>query len=237
MKSLLIALATLSLMAPPVFAQDTSETDEEDVVTATGTTTRNDAAMAAWAAGDYVTAEIEFDRNQTCALRGLREFRAGVEASGEGALRAEIDAGASASPQASAGGQSGGPTQVPQGISATSQVGSSNFRKKKDKMRASCDDRPFDLYMRGMSQIKLGKFDDAKDSLKRSVALRKTNCDAYFRLALLELQAGETKSARKRYKQLRNAAKKDTKRLERKGKRCDLAETQAQIAYLQSALQ
>ena len=90
--------------------------------------------------------------------------------------------------------------------------------------------------MRGMSQIKLGKFEDAKDSLTRSVALRKTNCDAYFRLALLEIQDGDKRKARKHLKQLRNAAKKDEKRLERKGNLCDAVETVAQIDFLRAQL-
>jgi thioredoxin-like negative regulator of GroEL len=91
--------------------------------------------------------------------------------------------------------------------------------------------------MRGLSQIKLGKLEEAKASLTSAVALRKTNCDAYFRLALLEIQDGDSKAARKRLKQLKKAARKNDKRPSYKIAVCDKVETEAQVAYLQAALQ
>ena len=224
MKSLLITLLLGGLMASPAMAQTPDDTRpqevEEDVVTATARTTRSDAAMAAWYAGDFVKAEIEFDKNQRCALRGVREFRSGVDGAANSAINAEVGVQ--------------GPDQV-----ATAGRNRANFNSKDPETVAprTCNDRPFDLYMRGLSQIKLGKFDEAKDSLTRSVALRKTNCDAYFRLALLEIQDGDRDKAIKRMKQLRNSAKKDKKRLIRKGKLCDVNETNMQLAYLNAALQ
>jgi len=79
MKRFGAALLILSaLISAPALAKDTpssSETIDEIIVTGT---LQRDTAMAAYLAGDYVTAEIEFERNAFCALRATRNFRAGV---------------------------------------------------------------------------------------------------------------------------------------------------------------
>ncbi|MEC7291240.1 MAG: hypothetical protein VXW22_14215, partial [Pseudomonadota bacterium] len=63
-------------------AQDeTSEAEGEEKVldTVEVVGVQNDAAMAAFRAGDYETAEIEFLDNAMCALRRERNLRSSVE--------------------------------------------------------------------------------------------------------------------------------------------------------------
>jgi len=71
------ALVTLSFctmfLAAPVWAQDTGSDDAQSVdeIIARGTM-QTDPAMSAWHAGDYATAEIEFDKRL-----GLMEYQDG----------------------------------------------------------------------------------------------------------------------------------------------------------------
>lgn len=212
------------------FAQDNlpPSTEPIDEVIATGTLQR-DNAMAAFLAGDYVTAEIEFDKNAFCALRVERNFRSGVEAARDSTVRADVGVDVNASAQPT-GGQ-GGATVAPSGTSVQSNfnINSLDLQREGKVARRTCEDRGYQLYMRGLSQIKLGKFEDAKDSFQRAVVLRKSIYDAYFRLSLLEYQEGNMKAAKRNYKRLKS--------LQAKCRKCESEEEiNAQVAYLQNTL-
>jgi len=213
----------------PVSAQQTAEPIDE--VISRGVKKATDPAMSAFLAGDFATAEIEFERNAFCALRATRNFRAGVEGARDSALDSSIGAEASLSTQPS-GDLSGGAVIV--APSAPASAPSTNLSTSGDDKGATtnkrtCADRGFQLYMAGLSQIKLGKLEDAKDSFRRSIVLRRDIHDAHFRLALLEYQDGNLKKATRHFKQL--------KRLESKCKRCEFKETiKGQVQYLNNIL-
>jgi TolA-binding protein len=83
--------------------------------------------------------------------------------------------------------------------------------------------------MMGMSQLKLGKRDEAKATLLRSTGLRKNLYDAHFRLSLLEYQDNNIKEANKHFKKLRKIGS--------KCKKCEAKkEIAAQIKYLENLL-
>ncbi len=231
MKSIVLTFLLLSsVIALPASAQEKAAQSEPiDEVIVTGTLQR-DKAMAAYLSGDYVTAEIEFERNAFCALRATRNFRAGVEAAGDSTIRADVgvDANVPAQPTGGVGGVSGGGLTPPV-ATPTARINGSNFKKNESIAPRTCEDRGYQLYMAGLSQLKLGKFEESKESFQRAVVLRKSIYDAYFRLSLLEYQDGNIKAAHKHFKRLRALQK-----------RCRKCESEKEIAeqvdYLQNIL-
>lgn len=230
MRLKLFAIALCLLWSSPhVYAQaaQTQAAEPEDEVIATGSI-RRDPAMSAFLAGDYATAEVEFERNAFCALRAERNFRSGVESARDSTIRSESFDVADTAPQPT-GGQGGATVQIQPTAAPTVSVNSSNFGKNESTTKRTCEDRGFQYYMAGLSQIKLGKFEDAKASLYRATALRKSIHDAHFRLALLEHQDGNTQKARTQYKRL--------KRLQAKCRKCEFKDAiDQQITYLDKAL-
>jgi len=230
MKLKLFAIALcLTWSAPHVQAQDTptQSAEPEDQVVAIGTR-RQDPAMSAYLAGDYETAEIEFERNAFCALRAERNFRSGVEAARDSTIRSENFAATDTVPQPT-GGQGGANVQTLPSVAPTISLNSSDFEKNESTTKRTCADRGFQYYMAGLSQIKLGKFEDAKASLYRATALRKSIYDAHFRLALLEYQDGNIKKSRAQLKRLQ--------RLQAKCRKCEFEkEIDQQVAYLDQTL-
>jgi len=221
----IIVLSICALSITPVWAQDAEQVDE---IISRGTI-QQDPAMSAWNAGDYATAEVEFKRNAFCALRVERNFRSGVEAARDSTVRADVgvdfDTGSAGS------GGPGGATVVRNTPPPTpsGNIESSSLRNSDSATKRTCEDRGFQLYMMGMSQLKLGKKIEAKKSLQRAVAMRKNLYDAHFRLGLLEYQDGDIEKANKHFKKLR--------KLEAKCKRCDAKnEIKAQIKYLKNLL-
>ena len=223
------ALVTLSFctmfLAAPVWAQDTDSDKAKSVdeIIARGTI-QTDPAMSAWHAGDYATAEIEFDKNAFCALRAERLFFAGVESARDSSITANIAAD-SVGPSLGAGGQGGVAAPPNNSSTLAPQFNSSPFGNNESATKRTCEDRGFQLYMRGLSQLKLGKMAEAKKSLSRAANMRKNLYDAHFRLGLMEYQDGNLKEAQKQLKKLK---KLKTKYSEGEASK----EINAQISYL-----
>ena len=222
----ILVLGSLSIM--PAWAQDTASegTQAVDEIISRGSI-QTDPAMSAFRSGDFATAEIEFDRNAFCALRAERNFTSSVEAARDSSISANLAADAVSTPQPS-GGQ-GGVLIVEAAPAPAPQFNSSNFKTKDSDTKRTCEDRGFQLYMRGLSQLKLGKTAEAKKSLARAANMRKNLYDAHFRLSLLEFQDGNLKEANKEFKKL--------KKLQSRYKSGDSnQEIKAQIAYLKKLL-
>lgn len=219
----LIFLSLGLLFSGAAAAQEAEPVDE---IIARGTI-QTDPAMSAWNAGDFATAEIEFDKNAFCALRAERNFTSGLETARDSSITANVAADAVGPPQVT-GGQGG--VSVSQAAPAPqAQFNSSNFKKNKSATKRTCEDRGFQLYMKGLSQLKLGKTIEAKETLSRAANMRKDLYDAHFRLSLLEYQDGNIDEANKQLKKL--------KKLEPRYKNGDAnKEIKAQIKYLKSLL-
>lgn len=232
MKATLVKNSTLTtlismfiLCSTAAFAQDAEPIDE---IISRGSI-QQDPAMSAWHAGDFETAEIEFKRNAFCALRVERNFRSGVEGARDSTVRADVgvdfDTGS-----AGAGGLGGAPvssnTPPP---TPSGNVESLSLRNAESETKRTCEDRGFQLYMMGMSQLKLGKREEAKKSLQRAAAMRKNLYDAHFRLSLIEYQDGNIEKAQSHLKKIR--------KLQKKCKNCDAKdEIKAQLTYLKKLL-
>ncbi len=220
-------LVLASLYASPILAQNSEEAIDEVI---TEGTIRKDPAMSAYLSGDFATAEVEFERNAFCALRATRSFRSGIESARDSTIRADVGVDADVAPQPSGGAGGGGfvapgaPTTAP-----IARLNSEDFKINDSETKRTCEDRGFQLYMAGLSELKLGKFDEAKESFTKAIRLRKTIYDAYFRLALLEYQDGDLEKARKQFHRLQ--------KLEAQCKRCEFKkEMEEQVQYLQNIL-
>ncbi len=225
---LFVSLGLLISMTAQAQAQ---EAEVEDEIVVVGTK-QKDPAMAAWLAGDYATAEVEFDRNAFCALRVERNFRSGVEAARDSSIRSDVAADAVSAPQPTGGPGAGGVLALPAAPSVAPSVtiNSSDLQKSDNKKKRTCKDRGFQMYMKGMSQLKLGKTAEAKETLSRATKIHRTLYDAHFRLSLMEYQDGDIEKSNKQFKALQKIAN--------RCRRCDAKEEiQAQVKFLEKLLQ
>lgn len=215
-------------ISSPTFAQEEEPVDEI-VVTATK---QRDPAMSAFLSGDYATAEIEFDRNAFCALRVERNFRAGVDSARDSTLRADVGVDADTPAQTTGSPGSGGGITLPSApsVAPSASVNSSDFQKNKSEDKRTCENRGYQVYMKGMSQLKQGKMAEAKETLSRATKIHKTIYDAHFRLSLLEYQEGNITKAEKQFNSLKKIAE--------RCRRCEAKEEiQAQVKFLSNLLE
>jgi hypothetical protein len=147
---------------------------------------RRDRAMDAFLRGDFVTAEIEFKENLHCIERRemLQDFAA--EQAVADAVSAQL------SLASGAGGASFGNVGDPQAY---------NLPDRPERIaERTCYSPEWQSYMIGLSQIQLGKLDEAKRSLY--IVARRSNddflFDAHFRVGLLELLDGNVDGAERR---------------------------------------
>lgn len=222
-------------MSLPVYAQQPAsdkqtqltEVPDEIIVTSRK---QSDPAMTAFLSGDYETAEIEFDKNAFCALRVERNFRSGVESARNDSIRADL-AGNINAPQQPTGGQGGAGGAISLAAPAAVQVtGINSSDLNKNSARRTCENRGFQVYMKGLSQLELGKTAEAKKTLSQATKIHRTLYDAHFKLSLLEYQEGNLEEARKELKKL--------KKISAKCKRCVAKpEIEGQVKYLDALLQ
>lgn len=195
---MLVTSAVLAIAAPMGMAQDSSDpADTEDRVldTVEVVGVQNDAAMAAFRAGDYATAEVEFLDNAMCALRRERNLISSVETARTNSIRAEnfatqstgVDSGAS-----SRGATAGAGQQSAVGVAAIDGIATRNLPNTYDR---TCDNRGRQLYFAGLSQIQLGKTDEALRSFERATSISRILYDAHYKIGLIKLLSGEPEKA------------------------------------------
>jgi len=196
-------VSVLAVSVLPVSAQTSPSVADEDVVIAIGQKSQAGFnAMQAFNAGDYETAEIEFERHFDALKRSDRATRRAAQSSRNASLSSQLSAGAGSIDTNGAGG--GSTSQVTVNVStntsasnAATQSGILRKSSRKDR-NVTYEDFAFARYMTGLSQLQLGKFTEAKLSLRESVEHNYRNYDAQMRLGLLELREGEVLLARKR---------------------------------------
>lgn len=157
---------------------------------------QNDAAMAAFRAGDFETAEVEFLDNATCALRRERNVFNSIETAQTNSARADIFAAANSGVDAgvsSRGAGAGAGQQTPSGLSAADGVAARNIANTYDR---TCEKRARQLYFAGLSQIQLGKTNEALRNFEKATATSKILYDAHYKIALIKLLNGDSKTAR-----------------------------------------
>ncbi len=205
----MLALTTIVCGAvPTIAAQETEEGQSEervlDTVQVQGV--QNDAAMAAFRAGDYETAEVEFLDNAMCALRRERNLTNSIESAQLGALRAESFAsGGAVDSGGSSQGATAGTNQQPiTGLAAGDAVAARNIQNTYDR---TCEMRGRQLYFAGLSQIQLGKTDEALRSFERATVASKILYDAHYKIGLIKLLSGDEGTAKSELKKIEGILK------------------------------
>jgi tetratricopeptide (TPR) repeat protein len=235
MKHLVFAIAAFGLVfSSPAFAQQSNNAEDAqsaevpDEVIATARK-QTDPAMSAFLAGDYETAEIEFDKNAFCALRVERNFRSGVESARDESIRSTLAGNSNTQAQPTGGpgaGAGAGISSAPSNV-VINGINSSDFQTS--NKRRTCENRGFQIYMKGLSQLELGKTAEAKQTLAQATKVHRYLYDAHFKLSLLEYQSGNLEDAKKELKKL--------KKIAARCKRCVAKpEIEGQVQYLDKLL-
>jgi tetratricopeptide (TPR) repeat protein len=190
-------------------SQVSGHDDEQQVVLVEAW--RRDRALDAFLRGDFATAEVEFKKNVRCIRR--------VELQLDYALRqAIIDAG----------------RNFAAGVAYGPRI--HNLPQRPDEItERTCYSKEWQLYMIGLSQIQLGRFDEAKKSLYSVMRLSKEDLlfDAHYRVGLLELLEGDVESADRRLTHLTRMERRCLAR----GSRCEVhADLEAATSYLSRAV-
>jgi len=200
------SLLVVGLWAGPlaVAQEDTIATDKppsvilEEIVVEGQRMWEGHEGMEAFLAGDYKKAEIEFEQEFKSLKRSRSAlYNAAVDAA-NGIDRANDTAASSVTGTQNIGTPGGGSVQIQSSTPNTSNATSStNFNNKRAKGRnilndGKVTDKDFALtkYMSGLSELQLGKYDEAKKSLKTSVFYDRGNHDARMRLGLLYVVEG-----------------------------------------------
>ncbi|MEL6859538.1 MAG: tetratricopeptide repeat protein [Pseudomonadota bacterium] len=236
LSSIILASAVM-LAAPSVMAQETTApvTDEETASdervldTIEVTAIQQDAAMAAFQSGDFETAEVEFLDNAMCALRRERNLTASVENAQISTARAESFSDAVAN-NSGASTQGAGAGAAPQGagvgIASVSGISANNVQTTYDR---TCEKRGYQLYFAGLSQIQLGKTEEALRSFERATAASRILYDAHYKIGLIQILNGKP-----------DRAKPQLRAIEGILKRCRNCEAKQEITerrdHLQSAI-
>ena len=169
---------------------------------------RRDRALDAFLRGDFATAEVEFQKNVRCIRRSELQL--------EYSLR-----------QAS--------IEMYRASSLMNAPNIRNLPQRPEEIRErTCFAKEWQLYMIGLSQIQLGRFADAKKSLRTVTRLSKEDLlfDAHYRVGLLELLDGDVESADRRLAHLISMNRSCQAR-----RRCEVgADLEAATAYLTRAV-
>ena len=185
-------LFTLAVALAPATALAQTNTVEDEIIVQ-GTKRGGDPAMDAFFAGDFETAEIEFEKN----FRIIKRERTDIERASEFADTRELaDIG---STNVSAGGQGGGVVGGGTDLSSVvpNSVAGNRPRDGDPNVVYSGRDLGFQKYMAGLSELQQGKVVEAEKSFESAVALNKTLYDGRMRLGLIRLGTGDREGARK----------------------------------------
>lgn len=179
----------------PAYAQDNSEqsSDEIDEIIVEGIEGwGGHEGMNAFLTGDFVTAEIEFERDFISLKRADNaRYNAASEAGVASDTAAFNSPTFNSNTQSSSGGTSA-PTFSGSNNFNVAQTGSFSTQGKREKNILndgilSHHDFALTKYMSGLSEIQLGKYEEAKKSLKTSLSFLGSNHDARMRLGLIYL--------------------------------------------------
>lgn len=211
-KFALFSAALCCAVSTAAYAQESTETSSEeapvDEVIAYGQRGQSgNRAMRAFNAGDYATAEIEFENHFQSLKRSERAVKRAARTMSNADISAQLSSGLSQ--VSSAGGSTDGGSSAPtislSSTSASNAASSSNIQaitSLNDDGKITYEDFGFSRYMSGLSQIQLGKFVEAKESFSESLEHNYRNYDARMRLGLLELRDGNYEAAGNHLKRL-----------------------------------
>lgn len=179
----------------------TSQTKYIDEVIATGQLAgSNHPGVKAFYEGDFVTAEIKFEREFLSLKRRITAIENAAFEATNGQIRS--DSIAAATGTASSNGQNNLGSNTPQ-VSNSFTPNTTGVTSNKVKLgrgvltdgKVTDNDFSFAKYMAGLSELQLNKFNEAEKSFKTAVFYNSKNYDARLRLGLLHLRKREYEKA------------------------------------------
>jgi tetratricopeptide (TPR) repeat protein len=200
-------LAAIVLSCPLAVAQNTQQeqnkNDEKDLERITISAKGGDVAMQAFYSGNFELAEIKFKENEDCALRKERDTRAFFN----DVTTSQVNQDVSNSVSNVGGSINMGNANDASRIMTESNAARANSNSAtvlpstkavvRESIRENtCEDAAFQIYMKGMSQLKLGRADEAEENFERSVSLSETLYDAHYRLALVKILRNDNEGAK-----------------------------------------
>jgi tetratricopeptide (TPR) repeat protein len=213
---ILFSAASVNAYQSAESSAQTSKSDDVEEIEVLGRA--GDAALQAFAMGNYELAEVQFKKNVECALRAERNLRSFAD----GARNAEIT-------------QSLGNNQSIDGRTSMTMAPapvnpSSMLARNKPLKDVTCKEHGYQVYMVGMSQLQLGRSEEAEKNFESAIRLNKHLHDAMFRLALMKILREDKEGAAEHFEDMQ-------KLLKRCNNLCDAQEPlEANIAFLEQAL-
>ena len=234
-----LVFGALSMLSAQALAQTESEGNDKELAAAVDENGKteddrnierievtgkfNDLAMRAFNNGDFEIAELEFSKNARCARIAESNERAAIEGLVNNAVRGELrgqDTGRAID-------SNFGDTVAPS-VTQGSNTGVKTAPEGQIQKR-TCSNRGFQLYMQGMSQIQLGRTEEAEENLQSAVFLNKNLYDAHHRLALMKLLRNDTDGAEDEFEAM--------KRILNRCRKCDVRdEIVARVDFIEKAL-
>ena len=169
--------------------------------------------------GDFEQAEIQFEREFKSLKRGesaKENFGIDSDLAFDRATNSADATGFTAGSGSIGGGVSIAPST---GGAVTSSTSSGSVKNSRATGRGvltdgivTYEDFAFSKYMSGLSEIQLGKYDEAKKSFKQSLRYYDKNYDARMRLGLISIKENDFKDAAKQLEKLDKMRKKCEKR-------------------------
>ena len=206
-------LALSLLVSTSINAQETEQSntqeptaDDIEELVVLGTS-QNDVAMSAFRSGDFETAKEGFIQNARCALKRERALDSLITNQSIGVERASISQTAQTGTTSGGSGGAGGPSggTFVQGANPGTGGGSyqgSAQKKAEEVQEYSCENRGFQHYMLGLSQIQLGETEEALKNFKKATNLSRTLYDAHYRIGLISLLNNDIKESQRQLKKV-----------------------------------
>ena len=192
----LLAVVALCSPYPLALAQNSQQSkasdDKDELEHITVNAQSGDAAMQAFNSGNFALAEIKFKENEKCAFRLERNSQAAIEAVQNAQLNQQLSGNAS---NTSSSITDSNASRVDAHFSEAYPI-----KKGRDGKAISrdvtCDNRAFQIYMAAMSQLQLGRTDEAEENFRRAVSMGQNLYDAHHRLALINLLRHDNEAAK-----------------------------------------
>lgn len=171
----------------------------------------NHPGMNAFFEGDFTKAEIEFEREFLSLKRGRSAIENAAFEAVSGQLRSQELGSISSATTPSTGALSGGATSssINTGGSQSPATSVADGKRKNKTSRGILTDGKvtdhdfsFSKYMAGLSELQLGKYEEAEKSFKTALFYNSKNYDARLRLGLLHLKNERYEDAAKQLEKL-----------------------------------
>ena len=183
-------------------SNDSLEAQDDEIIVEGKRNWRGHEGMEAFWNGDFETAEIEFEkefkflkRRENALYNFSQDAALGLERSAQQAQASQNSTAISGPGGSGAQSQIGGASTPNSGAAGNYSSSNSIGRNILNDGVDTNFDFGFTKYMSGLSELQLGKYDEAKSSFKTAIHYNRSNFDARMRLGLLYVKEGNFEKA------------------------------------------